>query len=70
MSDERDRQATFGQAAREVLRSFFGIRKLAEDEADRGRLSPVQMMVAGLVGAVILVLALIIIAALVTSRSG
>jgi uncharacterized OsmC-like protein len=70
MSDERDRQATFGQVARGVLRSFFGIRKRAEHGADRVRLSPVQMMVAGLVGAVILVLALIIITALVTPRGG
>ena len=45
-------------AFKAVLWSFLGIRKYAEYEADQKRLKPVQVIVAGLISALVFVLLL------------
>jgi hypothetical protein len=60
------RTATPLQVAKAVFWSFFGIRKRAAHENDAVTLKPVQVIVAGLIGAVILVLSLVALVAFVT----
>ncbi len=54
------------QAARAVFWSFFGVRKKSHYEQDASKLAPAQIIVIGLVGAVLLVLALLGVVWLVT----
>jgi len=58
------------QVAKAVFWSFLGIRKRAEHEADIVRLSPVQVVVAGLIGAALFVGTLVLIVKVVISRAG
>lgn len=50
---------------RAVLWSFFGVRRGHDLERDAGSLRPSQIIVAGLVGAAVLVAALLLLAFLV-----
>jgi hypothetical protein len=60
------RKATVLQVAKAVFWSFFGIRKRHSHEHDAVTLKPVQVIVAGIIGAIILVLSLVGLAMLVT----
>lgn len=53
--------------AKAVFWSFLGIRKRAAHEKDAVTLKPVQVIIAGLVGAVIFVLSLVALVRYVTS---
>jgi hypothetical protein len=62
MADERKpASATPLQVAKAVFWSFFGIRRRDAYEKDAVSLKPVQVIVAGIIGAVILVLSLIML---------
>ena len=56
--------------AKAVLWSFLGIRRGKDHEADSARLTPVQVIVAGLVGAVLLVTSLILLVKFIVGRAG
>jgi hypothetical protein len=60
-------RATLPQVARAVFWSFFGIRKRAALDKDAVSLTPLQVIVAGIIGAVILVLILIMLVRYLTS---
>ena len=60
-------KATPLQVAKAVLWSFFGIRKRAEFERDAVSLTLPQVVVAGIIGALVLVLSLIMLVCFVTS---
>jgi Protein of unknown function (DUF2970) len=53
------RKGSFLQTMRAVAWSFFGIRKGSEYEKDVGQLNPVHVIVAGVLGAALFVLALV-----------
>jgi hypothetical protein len=57
------------QVAKTVLWSFFGIRRRAEHEADLARLTPVQVIVAGLIGAALFIATLVLIVRFVISQA-
>ena len=61
------RKASFAQVAGAVFWSFFGVRKKKDYESDSVSISPVQVIAAGLIGAVLFVPTLIIVVKLVTS---
>lgn len=68
MSEERDamrqmtaRPASFAQTLRAVAWSFFGVRKGAEHERDMAQLNPVHVIIAGVAGAALFVLALVLL---------
>ena len=61
------RKATPLQVAKAVFWSFLGIRKRAAHERDAVTLTPVQVIVAGIIGAVIYVLGLIMLVRFITS---
>jgi len=60
-------RATPLQVARAVFWSFFGVRKRAAYEKDAVSLTPLQVIVAGVIGAVILVLSLVTLVHFITS---
>jgi preprotein translocase subunit Sec61beta len=59
-------RATPLQVAKAVFWSFFGIRKRAAYEKDAVSLTPLQVVVAGIIGAVILVLSLVTLVHFIT----
>ena len=60
-------KATPLQVAKAVMWSFFGIRRRAEYEKDAVSLTPLQVIVAGLIGAVLFVLSLVMLVRFITS---
>ena len=68
MSEPRDkRNAGLLDVAKAVFWSFLGIRKRAAHEKDFVTLKPVQVIVAGIVGALIFVICLVVLVKLITS---
>lgn len=61
------RKATPLQVVKAVLSAFIGIRKRAAHEHDAVTITPVQAIVAGIIGAAILVLTLLLLVRFVTS---
>lgn len=55
------------QVARAVMWSFIGIRKSAGYENDVARITPVQAIVAGLIGAAVFVVGLVLLVRHLTS---
>lgn len=55
-------------AFKAVLWSFFGIRKRSEYEADQKRLRPVQVIVAGVVSALVFVVALFLVVRVIVAK--
>ena len=66
---EAPRKAGPLQVAKAVFWSFFGIRRRTEHESDVGRLTPAQVIVAGLIGAALFVTTLILIVRFVISQA-
>ena len=64
--EPRPRKATPLQVARAVLSAFIGIRKGAAHERDAVTITPVQAIVAGLIGALIFVLSLVMLVRYIT----
>ena len=58
LADNRKQASPFA-VAKAVFWSFLGIRRRAEYEKDAVRLKPAQVIVAGIIGAIVLVLSLI-----------
>ena len=62
------KKASLLQVATAVFWSFLGIRKRRDYETDSVELKPLQVIVAGLIGAAILVLSLILLVRFVIGR--
>jgi hypothetical protein len=54
-------KASFGATLKAVFWSFFGVRKRSDYEKDAQQLNPVHVIIAGLIGALIFVVTLILI---------
>jgi hypothetical protein len=52
-----------------VFWSFLGIRRRAEHESDVTQLKPAQVIIAGLIGAAIFVLSLVLLVKFIVSRA-
>ena len=61
------RKATPLQVAKAVLSAFIGIRKRAAHERDVVTITPLQVIIAGLIGAAILVTSLVLLVRYITS---
>jgi hypothetical protein len=55
------RKGSFGQTFKAVAWSFFGVRKASEYEKDVTQLNPLHVIVAGLLAAVVFVVALVLL---------
>ena len=64
---QKPAKATPLQVAKAVFWSFFGIRKRAEHEKDAVSLTLPQVVIAGIIGALVLVLSLIMLVRFITS---
>jgi hypothetical protein len=64
---QNPRKAGPFQVAQAVFWSFLGIRKRSAHERDAVTITPVQAIVAGLIGAVIFVLSLLLLVRFITS---
>jgi hypothetical protein len=64
--DDKPRDAGPLDVAKAVFWSFLGIRKRAAHEKDAVTLKPVQVIVAGLIGAAIFVLSLVALVTFIT----
>jgi len=64
---ETPRKATPLQVAKAVLSAFIGIRRRSAHERDMVTLSPLQVIVAGLIAAAVFVLSLVMLVRYVTS---
>ena len=61
LREASQRPLSFGQTLRAVAWSFFGVRKGAEYERDVARLNPVHVIIAGIAGAALFVIALVVL---------
>lgn len=61
------RKATPLQVVKAVLSAFIGIRKRAAHEHDVVMLTPLQVIIAGIIGAAIFVLSLVMLVRFITS---
>ena len=68
-SEQTPKSASLLQVAKAVLWSFLGIRRRAEHESDVAQLKPAQVIIAGLIGAAILVLSLVLLVKFIVGRA-
>ncbi len=55
------RPGSFGQTAKAVAWSFFGVRRARDQEQDLSKINPLHVIVAGVCGAAIFVVALVVL---------
>jgi hypothetical protein len=65
---QAQKKASLLQVVKAVFWSFLGIRKRRDYETDSAELKPLQVIVAGLIGAAILVLSLILLVRFVIGK--
>ena len=65
---QAQKKASLLQVAKAVFWSFLGIRKRRDYETDSVQLKPLQVIVAGLIGATVLVLSLILLVRFVIAK--
>jgi hypothetical protein len=65
---QAQKKASMLQVAKAVFWSFLGIRKRRDYDSDSVQLKPQQVIVAGLIGAALLVLGLILLVRLVIGK--
>jgi hypothetical protein len=61
LKDAVRRKGSFLQTMRAVAWSFFGVRKSSDYEKDVSQLNPVHVVIAGIVGAVLFIVVLILL---------
>jgi hypothetical protein len=69
MKDDGLKTASPLQVAKAVFWSFFGIRRRSGHEQDLAQLKPAQIVIAGLIGALIFVLGLVLLVKFVVGRA-
>ena len=62
------RKASFGATIRTVLWSFFGVRKKSDYEKDAAQLNPVHVIIAGVIGALVFIMLLVILVKIVVAK--
>ena len=69
LKDAVNRKASLGQTISAVAWSFFGVRRGRDHEKDMARLNPVHVVIAGVLGAALFVLMLVLLVRWVISSS-
>lgn len=62
------RKMSFAATVKAVLWSFFGVRKNSAYETDTQRLNPVHVIIAGIIGAALFVLGLLMLVKMVVAK--
>lgn len=63
------RKASFLQTMRAIFWSFFGVRKGTHSHQDEANLNPVHVVIAGVLGALLLIVVLLVIVKIVLATS-
>lgn len=63
------RKASFAATLKAVFWSFFGVRKKSDYESDAAQLNPVHVLIAGVIGAAVFVVILLMIVKVVVAQS-
>ncbi|MFZ1852807.1 MAG: DUF2970 domain-containing protein [Nitrosomonas sp.] len=66
-SDQKQQSVDFWRIAKAVMFSFMGIRKKSDLESDAELLTPVQVIIGGIIGAALFVLGVMVVVRLVVS---
>ena len=61
LRDAVRRKGSFVQTLRAVAWSFFGVRKSADHEKDVNQLNPVHVIIAGIIGAALFIVLLLVL---------
>ncbi|MCI3207638.1 MULTISPECIES: DUF2970 domain-containing protein [Pandoraea] len=64
LKEATQRKLSFVQTIGAVFWSFFGVRKGRDHDRDMAQLNPVHLIVAGLIGGILFVVALVLLAKL------
>ena len=68
LKDAAQRKLSFGATVKAVLWSFFGVRKKSGYDEDTQKLNPVHVIIAGIITAVLFVLALLTVVKMVVAK--
>jgi len=69
MTEPEAKTASPLQVVKAVFWSFFGVRRRVEHEKDLAQIRPAHVVIAGLVGAAIFVLSLVLLVKFIMSRA-
>ena len=69
VGEQTPKSASPLKVAKAVFWSFLGIRRRAEHESDGTQLKPAQVIIAGLIGAAIFVLSLVLLVKFIVSKA-
>ncbi|MDI4632557.1 DUF2970 domain-containing protein [Pelomonas sp. V22] len=61
LKEATQRRGSFFQTVKAIAWAFFGVRRGADYDKDVAQLNPVHVIIAGIIGAVLFVLALVLI---------
>lgn len=65
--DNQQKKATVLQIAKAVLAAFMGIRKKSDHEFDAETLTPIQVVIGGLIGGALFVISVLLLVNLIVS---
>ncbi|SEQ99290.1 Protein of unknown function [Nitrosomonas sp. Nm51] len=65
--DERTTSTVFIQVAKAVIAAFMGIRKQSDLENDAANLKPAQVIIGGLIGAMLFVVSILILVKIIVN---
>ncbi|MGL4574064.1 MAG: DUF2970 domain-containing protein [Burkholderiaceae bacterium] len=68
LKEAAQRRGSFLQTIKAVAWSFFGVRRGKDHDEDMAKLNPVHVIIAGILGAVLFVLTLLVIVNMVVNR--
>ncbi|MBV8665852.1 MAG: DUF2970 domain-containing protein [Burkholderiaceae bacterium] len=68
LKQSAQRKLSFGATVKAVLWSFFGVRKKNDYEKDAAQLNPVHVLIAGVIGALLFIAALVTVVHLVVAK--
>jgi hypothetical protein len=69
MGEEQGRKPSLLTVAKTIIWSFFGVRRRAAHDSETVHLSLVQILVAGIVGAAVLVLVLVALVKIIVANA-
>lgn len=66
-STEKPAKASVGQVAKAVMFAFMGIRRKSDLEHDAATITPAQVIIGGIIGAILFVISILLLVRLVVS---
>jgi len=70
MNPPTEQRAGFWEAAKSIFWAFFGVRRRQHGEQDALKLTPLQIVAAGILGGAVFVLALVLLVRVIVTGHG